>query len=241
MVGGDPFDANTSPLGSYNRTYDVEDAQGNAAPTLPLTVVLGDLLTITQDPVGTRLYTTSPAYVLTAAYENGFNVAGYEWFLDGAGLGFVASTTVPNTVSLTVDPGALTPGIHEYYLSVSDDSGETLSATAEIEVANPLTSTPLNNLALMDAGDADFVPVADGPFDAGAYAGASTNALALTPFTAAMVGQYYVEVSDDLSTITVGPANLTFDVGVPAVGFLGLIALAAATALGGAATLRKRK
>lgn len=266
VVGGDPFDANTSPLGSYNRTYDVEDAQGNAAPTLPLTVVLGDLLNITLDPVGTRLYTNSPDYVMTAAYENGFNVAGYEWFLDGAGLGFVAATTVPNTVSLTVDPGTLTPGIHEYYLSVSDDSGETLSATAEIEVANPLTSTPLANLSLMEAetdtwkitvsgglgaiqyqwfakraGETGFTPVTDGPFGVGAYDGATTNMLKLTPFTSTMAGQYYVEVSDDLSTITVGPANLTLDVGVPAVGLLGLIALAAATALGGATTLRKRK
>ena len=56
-----------------------------------------------------------------------------------------------------------------------------------------------------------------------------------------MFGQYKVEVSDDYTTINVGPANLTTGKPVPAVGLLGLAAMALATALGGTAALRKRK
>lgn len=257
---------NTGVLGTNNVAYDVTDGAGNPAATVPLTVVVGDLLEFVTQPVGARVYTNSPAFDLTAAYQYGVNVSGYQWYADAVGLGFVADASTPNTVTLSVNPATLEPGIHQYQLVATDASGDTASDLAEVEVADPLSSTPLADLSLMEGatdtwsitvsgglgaiqyqwfakrtGEADFVPVLDGAFGAGVYGGATTNVLSLAPFTEAMVGQYYVEVSDDMSSITVGPANLTFDVGVPAVGLLGLIALAAATAFGGAATLRKRK
>jgi len=80
----------------------------------------------------------------------------------------------------------------------------------------------------------------DGPLGDGAYAGATSDTLQLVPFDPEMVGQYQVQVSDDFSTITVGPANLILDYGIPAAGAIGIAVLALATALGGARALRKR-
>lgn len=253
-------------LGTYSLAFDVTDGEGNPADTVPLNVVVVDLLEFIEQPVGTRMYTNSPAHDLTAAYRYGANVGGYEWFQDTTGLGFVADGTTPNTVTLSVDPSTLAPGTYQYYLAVSDDSGVTESEDAEIEVADPLASTPLNDVSLAEeeeytwsitvtgglgtvnyqwwtkrADDADWVPVVDGAYDMGSYSGAGTASLKLQPFTEAMVGLYRVEVSDDLSAITVGPASLLFDQGVPAAGLFGLAALALATALGGASALRKRK
>jgi hypothetical protein len=56
-----------------------------------------------------------------------------------------------------------------------------------------------------------------------------------------MIGVYKVEVSDADETITVGPAAVTAAGGVPVGGALGLAALAALTAAGGAASLRRRR
>lgn len=265
VISGDIDQVNSNVLGTYYLHFDVVDGEDNPADTVDLTVVLGDLLVITQDPVGTRLYTNSPPYDLSATYINGFNVAGYQWFADTVGQGFVADATSPNTVTLTVNPASLTPGIHNYYVAVTDDSGDVLSDTAQIEVGAPLSSTALVDVTLPElaeytwsitvtgglgtvhyqwlakrAGDADWTPVVDGAYGAGSYDGADTNKLDLV-FTADMAGQYRVEVSDDLSSITVGPATLALDPGVPAVGLLGLAALTLATALGGATALRKRK
>ena len=257
-------DANT--LGSYDLAFDVVDGEGNPADTVELTVIVIDQLEFIQQPVGGRLYTTDPVLDLTAAYRFGANVAGYEWYRDMTGLGFVADTDTPNTVTLSVNPASLAPGTYQYRLRVSDDTGTTASNNAAVEVGNPLASSTLNDLVLQEgvnatwsisvtgglgaknyqwqasrAGDKAFVDVVDGAFDAGAYSGAGTATLGLVPFTEAMVGQYQVEVSDDFTAITVGPANLVLDFGVPAASLFGIAALALATALGGAAAVRKRK
>jgi len=257
-------DVNT--LGTYNLAFDVTDGEGNPADTVGLAVIVVDLLEIIEQPMGARLYTSDDPYEMTAAWKNGANVSGYEWYQDAVGLGFIADPTTPNTVTLSVDPAVLGVGTYVYYLGVSDDSGITETEDATIEVGAPLSATPLNNVTLAEAetydwaitvsgglgavnyqwqakraGDADWTPVVDGGYLAGNYDGADSATLKLMPFTVDMVGQYRVEVSDDYTTIIVGPATLSLDPGVPAVGLLGLAAMALATALGGAATLRKRK
>lgn len=257
-------DVNT--LGTYNLAFDVTDGEGNPADTVGLTVIVVDLLEIIEQPMGARLYTSDDPYEMTAAWKNGANVSGYEWYKDAVGLGFIADPTTPNTVTLSVDPAVLGVGTYVYYLGVSDDSGITETEDATVEVGAPLSATPLNNVTLAEAetydwaitvsgglgavnyqwqakraGDADWTPVVDGGYLAGNYDGADSATLKLMPFTVDMVGQYRVEVSDDYTTIIVGPATLSLDPGVPAVGLLGLAAMALATALGGAATLRKRK
>ncbi len=257
-------DANT--LGTYNLAFDVVDGEGNPADTVGLTVIVVDLLEIITQPVGARLYTTDDPYEMTAAWRNGVNVSGYEWYQDAVGLGFVADPTTPNTVTLSVDPAALGAGTYQYYLAVSDESGDTETEDATIEVGAPLSSTPLTDLLLQEAetstwsitvtgglgavnyqwyalrtGETTWVPVVDGGFGAGAYDGATTASLKFQPFTADMVGQYRVEVSDDYTSIIVGPANLTTGKPIPVAGVFGMAVLALATALGGASALRKRK
>jgi hypothetical protein len=81
----------------------------------------------------------------------------------------------------------------------------------------------------------EVIPGADGPV------------LPFNPVTEADAGQYQVVVSDDGSSFTVGDsiastiATLIVSAGVPVAGGLGLVALAALVALGGAATIRRRK
>ena len=257
-------DVNT--LGTYSLAFDVADGEGNPADTVGLTVIVVDLLEIIEQPVGARLYTSDDPYEMTAAWRNGVNVSGYEWYKDAVGLGFIADATTPNTVTLSVDPAALGAGTYQYYLAVSDESGDTETEDATIEVGAPLSSTPLNNVTLAEGdnynwaitvtgglgavniqwqakreGEANWVPVVDGNYGTGIYDGADTATLKLEPFTVDMVGQYRVEISDDYTSIVVGPANLALDPGVPVAGALGLAAMALATALGGAAALRKRK
>lgn len=252
--------------GSYALAFDVTDDEGNVAATEELTVIVVDLLTFTNQSPGTRLYTTSDDYVLSATYKDGANVTGYEWFQNGDGLGFVADSSTPNTIKLSVTPADLGAGFFDFHAEVSDDSGQTASDAATLEIAPPLTALPLEDVVLAEeddftwsvvvsgglgtihyqwqakrSGDADFVAIVNGVYGLGSYDGAGTAALKLAPYTSAMDGEYRVEVSDDYTTIVVGPAKLGKDVGVPAVGVIGLSILALASALGGARALRRRK
>ena len=174
-----------------------------------------------------------------------------------------------NTVSLAVPPASLAPANYQFWVKVTDAGGEVLSTSAQVRIANPLTLvTGLDNQTLSpgDAFDwsisvtggfspltyqwyasrsgdkADFVPVQDGPYGEGAYAGADTNTLSFTPFVPTMAGQYKVEVSDDYTAaLVIGPVTLVTDYGVPAGGALSMALLCAATALGGVVTLKRRK
>jgi hypothetical protein len=254
-------------LGTYTLEFDVVDGEGNPAVTVELTVIVIDEIEIIEQPVGAVLYTDDDPITMSAAYRYGSNVSGYQWYRDATGLGFVADTDTPNTVSLAVDPAVLAPNTYQYRLDVTDDTGATSTNNAEVRVANRLASTGLADISLVEgdnytwsltvtggfapvtyqwqasrSGDKAFVPVVDGAYGAGAYDGAQTSSLIFQPFTASMVGQYQVEVSDSESdTLMVGPANLTLGSSAPVAGVFGLAALALATALGGAATLRKRK
>lgn len=256
----------TATLGTYNLQYDVVDGQSNPATTVDLTVIVIDKVMFMTHPQGTSLYTNDPAYTLSASYRYGSNVTGYEWVRNNVGLGFVPATDSPNTVTLAVNPAALTPGNYVYRVDVSDDAGITKSNNATVNVANRLAASALTDIGLQEGqnfiwtvnvtggfgsknyqwfanrGGKAWEPVVNGPFENGAYGGANTASLAFQPFTAAMAGQYKLEISDAYAdTLVVGPATVTLDYGVPAVSMVGLAALAMATALGGAAALRKRK
>ena len=104
---------------------------------------------------------------------------------------------------------------------------------------------PYNFAWYRDDGTKAWQPIVDGPFDAGVYAGSDTNTLSFEPFTAAMAGQYKVEVSDSAAEPDLvegfGEVVLDVDDGIPAAGGIGLVALALAAALGGVAALRRRK
>ncbi len=257
---------NVNMAGDYTITYNVTDSEGNAAEEVVRNVVVGELVTFTEQPVGARLYTTDPVYDMQASWRGGINTTGFEWYRDLTGLGEIPFSGVENTPVLSVDPATHALGVFNYSVVVYDQTGESVSSAATVEVAGPIAAGALADLALQEgdtytwsisvagglgdlnyqwyaslAGEKALEPVVDGAFGDGAYAGAQTSDLEFAPFTAAMVGQYHVEVSDDYSTVIVGPANLTLDFGVPVAGAAGLAALALATALGGMAALRRRK
>lgn len=253
--------------GEYTLAYDVADPAGNAAVTQYRTVVVAEEVTITRSPSGARKYTTDEPFDLEANYTGGFDLDGHEWFRDGVGLGMAAPETGGNTVALTIDPATHDLGVFNYSLQVSDYGFfKYNSDVATVEIGKPLSVvSSLPDLAVQAGEEAEwaievtgglgatnyqwymsvgggksFTPVEDGPFGDGAFAGADTNTLSLVPFSPDMVGLYQVEVSDDFTSITVGPANLILDYGIPAAGAIGIAMLALATALGGARALRKR-
>ncbi|MBI1319773.1 MAG: hypothetical protein GC168_12610 [Candidatus Hydrogenedens sp.] len=76
----------------------------------------------------------------------------------------------------------------------------------------------------------------------GVISGATTNTLDFTPFVSEDAGLYYVTVLDPFSgaLLTSRTIEIAESAGVPVGGALGLAALSLATALGGAASLRRR-
>lgn len=253
--------------GAYVLNYNVTDPEGNVADTKTRTVVVAEEVSFTRHPSNARKYSTDAPFTLEANYTGGFDLDGHEWFRDGVGLGLQAPETGGNTVTLTVNPASHPLGTVPYNLVVTDYGIFTYSSNnAFVEVNLPLkVDQGLADLAVQAGEEADwsiavsgglgnvtyqwyaslnggkaFAPVVDGPLGDGAYAGATSDTLQLVPFDPEMVGQYQVQVSDDFSTITVGPANLILDYGIPAAGAIGIAVLALATALGGARALRKR-
>jgi hypothetical protein len=245
----------------------VTDSSDFDADTVERTVVVAQQVVFTIQPAGARLYTSDAPHFLVASYEGGFDVTGHEWLRDGAGLGLLAPETEGNTVGLEIDPAAHDLGVFEYQLRVIDmEEFPVYSDVAEVEIAKPMTvdsgltdqeakpgdevvwkvevSGGLGTLKyqwfLDRKAEKAFMPVQDGAFGEGAFAGSDTATLQLVPFVSGMAGKYKVEVSDDLQTITVGPASLVEGTGIPAASALGIAVLALATALGGARALRKR-
>ncbi|HOH50472.1 MAG TPA: DUF5011 domain-containing protein, partial [Candidatus Hydrogenedentes bacterium] len=264
LVGGDTVD--TGVAATYVVTYDVSDGYNDAVQRTR-TVIVADLLSFTTQPVGGVRYDDGAPVVLTAVFENGVNPSTFQWFVSangGAAQAVAAPAAVPGdgTLTLTVTPSVVGAGSYVYYAAVTDDTGVTVSDTATVLVAQHMSAT--TDLAdkglrigedgtwsvavsgglgtvgyqwLKDDGSKAFVPVVDGA----GISGSTTNTLAITGFTADMAGSYQVEATDDFENLILGPASLALEAGVPAAGGLGLALLAALTALGGAATIRRRK
>ncbi|HNY85655.1 MAG TPA: DUF5011 domain-containing protein [Candidatus Hydrogenedentes bacterium] len=264
LVGGDTV--NTAVPGTYVVTYNVTDGY-NAAPQQTRTIVVTNLLWFSTQPTGAIVYVDAAPVALTAVFEDGLNPTTYQWFVasnGGAEVAVGAPLAVPGdrTLTLAVDPAAYGVGSHVFVVRVTDDTGVRSSASATVVVGSRMSVTDglenktltigadftwsitvtggigtLNYQWLKDDGSKAFVPVSDG----GGISGSTTAALVITGFTADMAGDYQVEVSDDFDNIVVGPATLGLGSGLPAAGGLGLAALAALTALGGAVTIRRRK
>ena len=147
-IGGEVVDTDT--IGVYTISYDITDEQGNAAAQVTRTVYVGDVVRYTQQPLSAKLYTTSPPYDVTAGYERGVAITGYEWYRDTTSLGVVADTTVPNNVAISVDPATHAQGITRYTLRVYDDIfGDIVtyeSNTATLEVQPPVSALGLDDI-----------------------------------------------------------------------------------------------
>lgn len=156
---------------------------------------------------------------------------------------------------------AAVPGDYVITYNVTDQSGNAatqVTRTVTVEDNCPeilITPTTATNVSLEEGeGPVSFGITAAGTgtlsylwyFDNGAKTpvalAETTNTLTLAaPLLIANSGQYYCEVTDDFATVASPFFTLTVTEQMPAAGFLGMIAAAAATALSGMAALRRKQ
>ncbi len=253
--------------GTYTLTYTVSDGV-NAPVSVTRDVIVGNLVNFTTNPVGGALYSNAPASApldLTAVFADGINVSTYQWFYTlngGAAVAIGTPTAVTgNTLTLSVDPTVYANGAYTFYVSVNDDTGATSSAAASVEIDSHLAvGTGLTDISLLEGANYDWAFAASGGLGAITYqwakddgskafvalsdgaglSGTGTSTLTITGFLPDMAGTYQVTAEDDGGDSVSSSASITYDVGVPLAGGLGLAALALITALGGASALRKR-
>lgn len=196
-------------------------------------------------PTGSNVsFTVSPI--------GGLGVLSYQWY--DAGNNAISGATGP-TLSFT-NVSAANNG--QFYCIVTDElggpQGTATSASASLNVADPLqiTSQPVN--ATKQAGQTAFFAVAATGGLTGSYRyqwrkdgndiiGAVNNVLLLSSVTPSDEGSYTVVVTDANESVESSPATLTVTgevAGLPVAGGLGMALLAAACAAGGAAALRRR-
>ena len=184
--------------------------------------------------------------------------------LSGGDLGGLNSTT------LTIAPASETPGDYDYRVQVTDDVKTTNSLPGAISfnTHTQITGQP-EGQTVQPGGTAQFSVAATGglggltyqwvwekndgtkafvPVTSSNASGADTPTLTITNVSDADAGTYAVQITDAGSTISAtadavqsNGAVLTVSAGVPVAGGAGLALLALATAVAGAAGLRRKK
>jgi large repetitive protein len=241
--------------GVFNLVYRAQDAAGNLG-TRNLTVYIYDTIAPVITLLGDNPYVvmlndtyTDPGATATDSCEGdvsamivvdvaAVNMAIAGDYLvtynvsDGEGN---AATEVTRTVTV-VDPGVP--------LAVAPLADIVIAEGASYDwsvVASGGTGVYTYQWFIWNAGASAFEALTDGSTGAGAYDGVTTATLSFNPFTETMAGLYKVEVSDSSETVE-AQANVALEPPfVPVVGLFGMIALASATALGGALVLRRRR
>jgi hypothetical protein len=257
IVVDDPVDINVSDV--YTVTYTVQDSSGNAAAPVTRTVWVGDLLHFVIPPASQDAYVDDAPFQLNATWAGGLNTYAYEWFRNGSSVG--SGSLSGNTMSLTVTPGALSVGTYTYFAEVTDTLTTVISESAQVVIGDHISLTPLADDEVVPDNDFSLSVTATGGIgalsyewqkfsdakawtvlaDGGNISGTSTSTLFFTPFVEGDDGQYRVVVSDLYESVESNVATITEGTGVPLAGGLGLAALAALSALGGALAIRRRK
>jgi hypothetical protein len=244
------LDTGNPAVGVYTVTYSAVDAALNVG-TRDVTVNITDNVVpvITLNGANPQVVQLNDPYVELGA------IAADDCDGDLSGSIIIDASAVNTLVEAT----------YQVTYDVDDAEGNSaLTVTRDVQVINgalPLSVAPIADIEVadgatgvlsavvsggtgtityvwsMDDGTGTFVALVNG----GGYSGVDTATLTLDPFAASMAGLYKVEVTDDLTTVET-TVTVTLDVpGVPVAGGLGLVALALAAALGGAAALRRRK
>ncbi|HNT89064.1 MAG TPA: immunoglobulin domain-containing protein, partial [Candidatus Hydrogenedentes bacterium] len=227
-------------------------------------------LVLLDRPADVQAYVTDPVFQLRVHFEGGMPGYSSQWRrsgLDpvspevGAGTGTIILGD-PNTTVLAVSPASLSPGLYAYAAELTDQVKTTRSDVGTVEIANNLQFVRgLTNQAVRARqrfewsievsgglggvhyqwykfeaeGGKAFVPIVDD----GAHYGAQTSSLTFVEVAAEDDGLYLAEASDDFTIIS-SEAYLTVGTALPALGLGGLALLTAASALFGAARLRRR-
>lgn len=244
-IGGGPV-VTTAP-NTYNLTYSASDTQGNPGTPATRTVIV----TNDSTPPDITLLGTNPANVNCG---QGYTDPGAT-ATDNIDGNITANIIVTGGPIVATSP----PGQYTLTYTVTDSGGNTATRNRTVNVLDncPLTVTVVGSLLVERAvGDAVTLevtvtgaigtPQVQWEFETAPNVWApilGENGLTLTipVIDAADFGRYRASATDDVSPGVVSQAITLRDVNaIPAMGLLGLGALAAATALGGAMGLRRR-
>lgn len=227
------------------------DAAGNtcALSVSPLCNVYNWLIPrFIKHPQNARAYVGN-SQTFTVQANCGTDLLGYQWKWDN----HTAKTIQPvgdNTADYTIP--VVTAALEgDYWCEVTYDGFTSESASASLEVAEPLLVTgPYNVTAPLD-GSCTFNVAATGGYPPLSYAWKKAGNLAILSTADSLIlnalkyedgGIYTVEVSDSNVMAVTNAATLTVGgAGLPAAGILGLGFLASGMVLGGAWRMRRRE
>jgi len=257
---------NVNEPGVYVLTYTPKDYSDNAGEPVQREVYVGDFLQIVAHPQNADAYIDSNTFELSVTFTGGIFIPGYDTYTWLRGSEVVESGTVEtgaNTLELTVDPTAITPGTYMYHAEIKDLAGVHASNQARVRIGNHITlGDPIPNAEVVPGDNYAMTVQATGGIGSLHYqwqksdgskgwanvsnganiSGATTNTLAFNPFAAEDVGTYRCEITDDY--IDVAYSNeviLTKGSGIPVAGTIGIAVLSALSALAGVFTLRRRQ
>lgn len=199
-------------------------------------------------PASARSYTGS-AHTFTVAANCGATLMNYQWKRDNHAAKAVQNVG-ENSPNYTIP--SLTQGdVADYWCEVTYDGVKRVSATASLQVAEPLQLVGPANRTAVVGGSCLFSVSATGGYPPLTYAWkkvGGTNILGAGPtltlvsLTFDDAGSYQVEVEDDNGMVAVNSASLTVtETGLPVAGAIGLGLMACGLALGGLLATRRRK
>jgi len=236
----------TSTLGAYDLTYTAQDAAGNTAVETLTVNVTDDL-----PPVIALVGDASVTLDCGDEYTDAGATASDD--LDG-------DLTAQLAVSGLPPAGPLGPGsVYTVSHNVSDSGGKaaatvTRTVTVLDNCTLAVTASGGTSLTVAAGGRAEFAVDVTGAVgtagfqwlrDDGSKAwapltGETSASLVLDPVAEGDAGSYLCAVSDGVTSVDSPVFTLAIGSGLPALGLLGLGALAAALGLGGAAASRRR-
>lgn len=207
-------------------------------------------------PTPIQVYSDAAPFNLNSVVTGGFGPLTYVWRLtDGANV--VVLGAGDGAGNVTIDPSAVPQGDYDATLTITDNVGPTASAPAIVEIKNHLSIVPPgledaeasvdDSFTYAIAIDGGISPVTfEWSFDNGSKAfvpipSATGPSVTLNPVVAEDEGTYQVVVTDANNEQVTDSAYLTVSNALPVTGGLGLGLLAALSALGGVATIRRRK
>ena len=237
----------TSTLGAYDLTYTAQDAAGNTAVETLTVNVTDDL-----PPVIALVGDASVTLDCGDEYTDAGATASDD--LDG-------DLTAQLAVSGLPPAGPLGPGsVYTVSYNVSDSGGKaaatvTRTVTVLDNCTLAVTASGGTSLTVAAGGRAEFAVDVTGAVgtagfqwlrDDGSKAwapltGETSASLVLDPVAEGDAGSYLCAVSDGVTSVDSPVFTLAIGSGLPALGLLGLGALAAALGLGGAAASRRRR
>lgn len=252
--------------GVYVLTYTPKDYSGLYGESVQREVYVGDFLQIVAHPQNADAYIDSNTFELSVTFTGGIFIPGYDTYTWLRGSEVVESGTVEtgaNTLELTVDPTAITPGTYMYHAEIKDLEGVHASNQARVRIGNHITlGDPIPNAEVVPGDKFSMTVQATGGVGSLHYqwqksdgskgwanvsnganiSGATTNTLAFNPFTAEDVGTYRCEITDDYTDMAYSnEVVLTKGSGIPVAGTIGITMLTALSALAGVFTLRRRQ